>query len=105
MSQELKIAILVCSICRYMKTFAFLSVTLLLVIFSSCSSKDEQFCRCLELGKELNEASSKVLDDTLSEEQAKKVKDLKARQNKECSSYHQLDGTKLKELQKACAAN
>jgi hypothetical protein len=31
----------------------------------------------------------------LSEEQAKKVKDLKARQNKECSSYHQLDGMKL----------
>ena len=86
-----------------MKIHFLLTAIVSLLLSVSCSTKDEQFCRCLELGKELNQASSKALSGALSEDQAKKVKGLKSRQKKECSSYHQLDGVKLKELQQACS--
>ncbi len=86
-----------------MKIHFLLTAIVSLLLFVSCSTKDEQFCRCLELGKELNQASSKALSGALSEDQVKKVKDLKSRQKKECSSYYQLDGVKLKELQQACS--
>ena len=86
-----------------MKISSLFTATVSLIMLVSCSTKDEQFCRCLELGNELNEASSKALNGVLSADQVMKIKDLKTRQKKECSSYHQLDGVKLKELQQVCS--
>lgn len=72
------------------------------LLFSGCSTKDEQFCRCMSLGQELNEASSKALAGDLTSGQAQKVRNLIQRQKKECSQYHQLNGPELKELQSGC---
>lgn len=74
----------------------------ILIVVNSCTTKDEKFCRCLALGKELNEASSKAMQGELSEKQAEKVRSLAKRQKQECTAYHQLDGERLKELKNGC---
>jgi hypothetical protein len=102
-SVPFEIAILVGSNVEKMRFGIILILPLLTLIAYSCVNKDEQFCRCLALGEELNEASSKALAGKLNWKQAQKVRDLARRQKKECSDYHTMNGAALKDLRLDCA--
>ena len=54
-----------------------ISLILVLIGLASCRSKDEQFCKCLQAGKALNNYASTLLSQQISEEKAAKLIALK----------------------------
>jgi len=69
----------------------------------SCDSKDEQFCKCMQAGEELNNFSSKLFTEEVTEAKAAKLKSLKAKQKKECVNYQTMGGEEM--LQKKAECN
>ena len=82
-----------------MKYFIVISSVILL---SSCNSKDQQFCNCLQAGEELNEHSLTLFNESVTPESAKKLKDLKAKQKKACADYQMMGGPEMLERKKEC---
>lgn len=82
-----------------MKNLLFITA---LVLLSACSSKDEQFCKCLKAGEELNKFSSTLLESEITEEKAQKMKALKSAQTKECVDYQTMKGDEMLEKKAAC---
>lgn len=54
-------------------------------MLSSCNTKDEQFCKCLKAGEELNDFSSKLFSGDITAEKAEKLKGLKEAKKKNVS--------------------
>jgi len=82
-----------------MKIFALI---ILLVLGSSCSSKDEQFCKCLKAGEELDQFSAELFTKDINNEDAKKLKELKSIQKKECANYQTMTGEEMLKLKAEC---
>ena len=77
----------------------------MLAILWACSGeegKDEQFCKCMEVGDELNKFSSELLKRQPTAEDAKKMKELRVKSKKECSKYYEMSGDEMKKRKKAC---
>ena len=76
------------------------------LVLVSCSGKaemekDEQFCACLNATDALNEVSSKLMGGDISEEDRKKVVELRVEKKKLCEKYETMSGkenAKRKEL-------
>ena len=71
----------------------------------SCSQRDNQFCECLEIGNQLNEFSSIILEEGATTETAKKLKELKSTKQKACEGYLTMDGPEMIQKKAACLAN
>ena len=71
-------------------------------MLSACSSKDEQFCKCLKAGEELNDYSSKLFSGEITTEKAEKLKSLKEVKKKECVDYQMMSGKEMLEKKASC---
>ncbi len=71
-------------------------------MLSACSSKDEQFCKCLKAGEDLNDFSSKLFSGEITSEKAEKLKGLKAIKKKECVDYQLMSGKEMLEKKASC---
>ena len=75
---------------------------LLPVVLAACSSKDEQFCKCLKAGEELNDFSSKMLMEEVTQEKANKMQQLKDAKKKECVDYQTMMGDEMLKRKAEC---
>lgn len=73
-----------------------------LIAFSSCSSKDKQFCKCLEAGEKLNNFASELLERGATKEDEAKIKELREVKDKECANYQTMGGEEMKKKQAEC---
>jgi len=73
-----------------------------IIVLSACSSKDEQFCKCLKAGEELNDYSSKLFSGEITTEKAEKLKSLKEVKKKECVDYQMMSGKEMLEKKASC---
>jgi hypothetical protein len=73
-----------------------------IIVLSACSSKDEQFCKCLKAGEELNDYSSKLFSGEITTEKAEKLKSLKEVKKKECVDYQMMIGKEMLEKKASC---
>lgn len=80
------------------KVFLFVALASLV----SCSSKDEQFCKCMQAGEELNEYSAKMLSEEVTSEKAAKMKELKEIKKKECVDYQTMMGEEMLKKKANC---
>jgi hypothetical protein len=85
---------------RVMKKMIF---PVLAIILFSCSNKDEQFCKCLQAGEQLNEYSVKLLEGDVTQEKASKLKELKSKQKEACKDYQTMKGDEMLKRKKECA--
>lgn len=86
--------------------------TLPLALFSllvACSGaegadeeKDDQFCKCLEAGEELNNFTEKLWDREPTKEDEEQMKKLKAKSEKECANYQIMSGDEMRRRKKLC---
>lgn len=74
----------------------------LIAVLVACSSKDEQFCKCLKAGEELNEYSNKMLTEEVTQEKADKLKALKDTKKKECADYQTMKGDEMLKRKAEC---
>ncbi len=72
------------------------------LILSACNSKDEQFCKCLKAGEELNDFSSKLFQEDITSEKAEKMNGLKEAKKKECVDYQLMSGKEMLEKKASC---
>jgi hypothetical protein len=82
-----------------MKRFLFIALPIILV---ACSSKDEQFCKCLSAGQELNDFSAKMLTEEVTKEKANKMQQLKEAKKKECVDYQTMLGDEMLKRKAEC---
>ena len=67
----------------------------------ACSSNTE-ICSCLESGKKLEIFSAELLQREATVKDLKKMKKLKADQEKKCVDFQTMDGAQMLELKEAC---
>lgn len=80
--------------------YIFLFSSILLMV--SCSQKDEQFCKCLKAGDELNAFSSKLFNKNVTPKLQKEMQKLRATKTAACKNYQTMDGKKMLELKSEC---
>jgi hypothetical protein len=68
----------------------------------SCSNSNTPFCSCIEAGNQLNVAMEGVYTKDITSSEKKNIERLKKEQEKLCSEYKYMDGTKMLELKKDC---
>ena len=73
-----------------------------IIVLGACSSKDEQFCKCLKAGEELNDFSAKLFSAEITSEKAEKLKGLKAVKKKECVDYQIMSGKEMLAKKTSC---
>jgi hypothetical protein len=83
-----------------LKQVVILSFTL--IVLSACSSKDTQFCTCLNTSEQLNELSNDFLRNTITEAKVKQLKGLQQLKKEQCLEYVNMDGQAMLERKKAC---
>jgi hypothetical protein len=71
-------------------------------ILASCSSKDDQFCACLEAGEKLNNHTVTLFDKEVTPADEATMKKLKTEQEVACKDYQLMDGAKMLEQKAAC---
>ena len=78
-------------------------VLYVLLIFYSCSQKDEKFCACIKESESLNTLNQKILrGDSINSESIKKVKDQINRKRDACKDYEYMTGPDMLKLKKSC---
>jgi hypothetical protein len=76
----------------------------LIAVLSSCGSgKDEQFCKCLKAGDDLNAHSVELFDGDITKEQAEKQQKLIKTKKQACENYETMKGPEMLERKKKCA--
>ena len=80
----------------------FLFLFVIIVVFNSCSSKDEQFCKCLKSGEELNNFSKTLFDKEITPAIKIKMKALRKATKSACKNYTKMGKEKMLELKEAC---
>ena len=78
-------------------------VLYVLLIFYSCSQKDEKFCACIKESESLNSLNQKILrGDSINSESIKEVKDQIKRKKDACKDYEYMTGPDMLKLKKSC---
>ena len=78
-------------------------VLYVLLIFYSCSQKDEKFCACIDESESLNTLNQKILrGDSINTESIKEVKEQINRKKDACKDYEYMTGPEMLELKKSC---
>lgn len=73
-------------------------ITLLL---AACSSKDEQFCKCMEISEEFNVAANDILNEKKGIDPEELIA-LRKKKDTACKNYTSTPGDELLELKKGC---
>ena len=73
-----------------------------LLILTSCSNKDEQFCKCLTAGEELNEYTQQFFDKLPSSKEESKVSELKETKKAACKDYQMMSGDIMRQKKAEC---
>ena len=71
-------------------------------VLLSCDSKDEQFCKCLKAGEELNEYSNAILNGEATLEKADKLRSLKDAKKEACKNYQTMTGEEMLKRKAEC---
>jgi hypothetical protein len=66
------------------------------------SNKDDQFCKCMQVGDELNKFSAGLLERQATAEDEKKIIKLREQSKKECSRYYKMSGQEMLKKKEAC---
>lgn len=74
----------------------------MVLLLTACNSKDDQFCKCLKAGEELNAYSNKLLTEEVTQEKADKLKVLKDTKKKECADYQTMKGDEMLKRKAEC---
>lgn len=74
-------------------------------LVAGCSSKDEQFCKCLEAGEELNTASHEFMTKSPTEQDQQMIKKLKDEKTEACANYQEMSGEEMRSRKEACESN
>jgi hypothetical protein len=78
-------------------------VLYVLLIFYSCSQKDEKFCACIDESESLNTLNQKILrGESINSESIKEVKDQINRKKDACKEYGNMTGPEMLKLKKTC---
>jgi hypothetical protein len=75
---------------------------LALVALASCGTKDEKFCKCLEVSETFNSMSNDALTKEVTPKSAKEMKAMKAKKKKLCAEYEVMGGAEMLKLKEAC---
>lgn len=81
-----------------------LSIALVGVLYA-CSNeetKDPQFCECMKIGEKLSDYSSDLLERTPTEEDEKKMQELREKSTRECGKYYRMSGEEMLKRKKLC---
>ena len=73
-----------------------------LILLTACSSKDEQFCKCLEAGEALNNYTITILENDTQDADREKLKSLRDSKKNACEAYETMPGGKLRKLKEEC---
>lgn len=73
-----------------------------LLILTSCSNKDEQFCKCLAEGEALNEYTQQFFEKSATSEEQAKVNELKAAKTEACKDYQVMSGDIMRQKKSEC---
>jgi hypothetical protein len=73
-----------------------------LLFFTACSSKDEQFCQCLNAGQELNRYTQQFFDRMPSSYEEERVKELKGIKSNACKDYQLMSGKIMRQKKVEC---
>jgi hypothetical protein len=72
------------------------------LLMSSCNSKDEQFCKCLEAGEKLNNYSAELMPTEITKDNADSLKFLKAAKKEACQDYQTMKGPEMLKKKAEC---
>jgi hypothetical protein len=70
------------------------------LLLAACSSRDEAFCSCLEIGEEFNKASQAYLEK--GEGDQAELSALKTEKDKACANYTEMSGEEMLRRKKDC---
>lgn len=73
-----------------------------ILIFASCSNKDEQFCECLEIADKLNIANQKALSENRTQADLDEIKSLQKTQTETCQKYFEMSGEEMLKMKEDC---
>ena len=73
-----------------------------IALLFACDSKDPQFCSCMLAGEELNDFSSKLFQQEMTQEKAAKLMELKQAEKTACADYQTMDGQEMLKRKAAC---
>ena len=75
---------------------------LIALVFTACSQRDEQFCKCLEAGEKFNVEANKLLNGKSSS--MSKVERAKLKKDKEiaCANYQTMTGEEMLKRKADC---
>lgn len=68
----------------------------------SCSQKDQKMCDCLQAGEKLNEFSTTVLMKDITENDLKKMEQLKKDKTQKCVDFQMMSGEEMLKKKAAC---
>lgn len=88
--------------------YLFISILGLMILVSCNSNRDDRFCECLSVSKELNtvaEAIGGKALDKLTDSDAMNLKEMTSKKDSICAPYENLSGEELKKKQGACHSN
>ena len=71
------------------------------LILTACSSKDEQFCKCLDISEEFNVAANNLLNEKTGLNPEELIA-LRKKKDDACKNYVSTPGDELLELKKGC---
>ncbi len=75
---------------------------ILVLVLSSCSGKDEQFCACIKISDALNQKSNQILTDGPNQQLANELSKLKKSKADQCKDYQNMGGEEMLAKKKHC---
>ncbi len=83
-----------------------MKLVILLFLSSSlivaCSSKDEQFCQCMETSEKFNVVANKIIQNGADKALESEFKTLKVKKEKACVKFLTMGGKEMLEKKAAC---
>ncbi len=77
-------------------------IIILTLLLSACSSKDDQFCKCMAISEEFNEAANDLLNDKKTSMTSEERMALKKKKDEACAKYVAMPGDEMLKLKAKC---
>lgn len=71
-------------------------------VLLACGSKDTKMCDCLEVSDRLNQLSSELLINDVTEAQKKEMKSLQKEKDQKCEEFQTMSGEEMLKLKEDC---
>src|SRR5690606_30715177 len=73
-----------------------------LLVLAACKTKDEKFCQCMQVSKQLNEATQYGIYNGADKAMDDKIIAIREEKNQSCADYEMMAGPELLEKKAAC---